>query len=84
MAELQRSQLWRHRPQDWREIDGFSASLACGHQTPAYAPDGHPYGRPQAGSYVTCRPCQGQRRVTGCTRVPRPPEELPGANGGSR
>jgi hypothetical protein len=71
---MSKNDLWRHKPQDWREIDGFSCRLECGHDTEAYTSEGRPYGRVQPGTYITCRPCQSQRRVTGCTRVPRPEE----------
>lgn len=42
---------------------GWVSSLACGHET-------RTQGRPRDGSWISCRACQCQRRVTAVRPVP--------------
>lgn len=42
---------------------GWLATFACGHVSAPATPDGHVYGEPYAGQWITCHDCQGQRRV---------------------
>jgi hypothetical protein len=45
------------------ELTGWLAYYECGHVGAARSDDGHLYGQARVGQRLTCRQCQGQRRV---------------------